>query len=72
MVLLVMYNWIVSILSSRRQRVIVKYDASDFKCMKSVIPQRIVLGTLYFRLFIIDLPDEIKSTCKIFADDTKV
>ena len=40
--------------------------------VKSGIPQGSVLGPMLFVIFINDLPDAVKSTIKIFADDTKM
>ena len=38
----------------------------------SGIPQGSILGPILFTLFINDLPENIYSQCKIFADDTKL
>jgi hypothetical protein len=38
----------------------------------SGIPQGSILGPILFTVFINDLPDNLHSTCKIFADDTKI
>ena len=36
------------------------------------VPQGIVLGPLLFLMYINDLPHEISSICKMFADDTSL
>lgn len=65
-------NWHESFLIGRRQRVILNGEVSDWKPVISGIPQGSVLGPVLFIIFINDLPDLIKSTCKLFADDTKL
>ena len=59
-------------LVGRTFRVSVQGQFSLFKEILSGIPQGSVLGPLLFILFINDLPDCLKSTVKIFADDLKL
>ena len=53
-------------------RVSVQGKFSSLKNILSGIPQGSILGPLLFILFINDLPDCLKSTVKIFADDLKL
>ena len=65
-------KWIESFLIKRRQRVRINGTYSDWCDVRSGVPQGSVLGPILFILYINDLPDTIKSSCKIFADDTKL
>ena len=65
-------GWIKAFLSNRMQRVVVNNEVSELKLVISGVPQGSVLGPLLFILFINDLPDNLNSICKIFADDTKI
>ena len=65
-------NWIQHFLMERKQRVSVNGILSDWVIVLSGIPQGSVLGPILFVIFINDLPDMVKSTAKIFADDTKI
>jgi endonuclease/exonuclease/phosphatase family metal-dependent hydrolase len=66
------HNWIRDFLSHRRQRVCVNGTFSGWNDVTSGIPQGSVLGPILFVIFINDMPDTIRSICKLFADDTKV
>ena len=45
---------------------------SDWIEVLSRVPQGSVLGPLYFLLFVSDLPDWIKNSMRMFADDVKI
>ena len=66
------FKWIRNFLSDRSQRVKVNGSYSDWSKVTSGIPQGSVLGPILFTIFINDLPGEIQSSIKIFADDTKI
>ena len=65
-------NWIESFLTNRRQRVKINRSYSHWSKVKSGVPQGSVLGPILFILYINDLPNTIKASCRIFADDTKL
>ena len=65
-------NWISDFLKDRKQRVVIQSDMSDNDNVLSGVPQGSTLGPLLFLIFINDLPINLKSKCKMFADDTKI
>ena len=67
-----MLSWIESFLSERYQRVSIKQSHSKWTRIRSGVPQGSVLGPILFILYINDLPDLVKASCSIFADDTKL
>ena len=62
------FKWISSFLHERKQRVVIGGDNSQWVHVESGIPQGTVLGPLLFLLFINDLPNNIKSSVRLFAD----
>jgi hypothetical protein len=63
------HDWIKHFLMSRKQRVIVDGEASDWAPVASGVPQGTVLGPVLFLAFINDLPNTVTSKMKLFADD---
>jgi ribonucleases P/MRP protein subunit RPP40 len=65
-------QWIEDFLMGRKTRIKVNESYSEWLEVISGVPQGSVLGPLLFLLFVNDLPDWIKSSIKMFADDTKM
>ena len=67
-------KFITNYLKDRRQRVTLDNAFSDYKPVKSGVPQGSILGPLLFVLFINDISAVISSGTNIclFADDTKI
>ena len=65
-------EWIRSFLTGRKQRVAIQNSYSRWCDVKSGVPQGSVLGPVLFIIFINDLPEHVKASCSIFADDTKL
>ena len=63
------HKWINSWLSGRTQQVVFDGQASDPVPVLSGVPQGSVLGPILFLFFINDLPDNIRSSVRLFADD---
>ena len=61
--------WLEQFLTNRKQRVLVDGDFSCFGDVLSGVPQGTVLGPLLFLLHINDLPSNVKSQVRLFADD---
>ena len=65
-------KWIKSFLSNRLQRVVINGHSSEWTEVSSGVPQGSVLGPLLFILYVNDLPAQVNSFCKLFADDAKL
>ena len=62
-------DWITSFLQDRTQQVVCDGCISEPAKVMSGVPQGSVLGPLLFLIFINDLPLDVNSTCRLFADD---
>ena len=60
------HKWISSWLSERSQKVVLDGQASDPVPVLSGVPQGSVLGPVLFLIFINDLPDNIRSSVRLF------
>ena len=65
-------NLMQDYLRSRQQRVVLSRQTSFWEKVLAVIPKGTVLGPLLFLICRNNIPEGIKSICKIFADDTSL
>ena len=65
-------NLLRNYLHERNQRVVLNGQISSWDLIRSEVPQVLVLGPLLLLIYINDLPRNILSTCKIFADNTSL
>ena len=64
-------NWFTNYLSDREQRVVINGQTSDWKHIRTGVPQGSVLRPLLFLVFINDITFQVKSSeVRLFADDT--
>ena len=64
-------RWIQAFLSNRQQKVVVDGENSD--CPSDIrVPQGSVLGPVLFLAYINDLPQDVVSQVRLFADDTAI
>ena len=63
-------DWIQAFLANRTQQVIVRGKYSDIAQVQSGVPQGSVLGPCLFLFYINDLPQNLSSPVRLFADDT--
>ena len=63
---------LINYLEDHKHRVALNGQISSWKNILAGVPQGSVLGPILFLIYINDLLDGKKSTCKIFADDTSL
>ena len=61
--------WLCDFLTNRKMKVIIDGEESDAVTVDSGVPQGTVLGPLLFLCHINYLPDVVKPTVRLFADD---
>ena len=62
-------NWLRMFLTKRTMKVVVEGEHSEEFNVDSGVPQGTVLGPILFLCHINDLPDSVKSSVRLFADD---
>ena len=51
---------------------VLRNGTSEWKEVTSGVPQGSILGPILFLIYVNDLPDMVRNTIKMFADDTKL
>ena len=64
-----MLSWIRTFLTKRHQCVVVDGESSQSSPVISGVPQGTVLGPLLFLVYVNDLPNQVSSHMRLFADD---
>ena len=67
-----LYKLLENYLSGRLQTVALNGQISSWRPVLAEVAQESILGPLLFLIYINDLPNELKSNVKLFADDTSL
>ena len=67
-----MINILEDFLNGRNQRAVLNSQGSSWAVIRAGVEQGSILGPLLFLIYINDLSNDIKSKCKLFADDTSL
>ena len=65
-------NILNDFLTNRKQRVVLNDQYSSWVGIRPGVPQGSIFGPLLFLIYVNDLPNGLKSECKLFADDTSL
>ena len=63
-----LFNILIDFLNSRKQRVVLNGQSSNWVDVKAVVPQGSIMGVLLFLICINDLPEGLITNAKLFRD----
>ena len=63
-----LFNILTDFLNSRKQRVVLNGQSSNWVDVKAVVPQGSIMGVLLFLICINDLPEGLITNAKLFRD----
>ena len=67
-----LFNLLENYLLGKPQRVVLNGQTSLWKLVLAGVPQGSILGPFLFPVYMNDLPNELKSNVKLFANDTSL
>ena len=67
-----MVNILNDFLTNRKQRVVLNGQCLSWVDIRTGEPQGSILGPLLILIYVSDLSNDLKSECKLFADDTSL
>ena len=67
-----MLETLTDFFKDRKQRVVVNGQNSSWANVEAGVPQGSILGPLLFLIYINDLPDNLSTNVKLFADDSSL
>ena len=67
-----MLETLTDFLKDKKQRVVLHGQNSSWANIEPAVPEGFILGPLLFLIYINDLPDNLSTNVKLFADDTSL
>ena len=65
-------NWMEDYLKGREMRIVVKDEKSEWRGVKTGVPQGSVLAPIMFLIYVNDMTEGVSSYISLFADDVRL